>query len=44
MNKYKKKTGDEFIEFDLEDKDFLLVTSIDNLIEQLKVLGNKIGR
>ena len=28
----------------LEDKDFLLITAIDNLTKQLKILGNKYGR
>jgi len=40
--KYKHKEAklEEIVE--LEDKDFLLITAIDNLTRQLKVLGNKL--
>lgn len=50
MNIYKLETETEIEgvitksiqEISLEDKDFLLITAIDNLTTQLKILGNKL--
>ena len=35
MKKYKFKVAGTVEEFDLEDKDFLLITAIDNLTKEL---------
>ena len=40
--KYQHKEGKEIVDTELEDKDFLLITAIDNLTTQLKILGNKL--
>lgn len=44
MKKYQFKVGEEEEEFDLEDKDFLLITAIDNLSEQINNLRLAYGR
>ena len=40
MKKYKYKDG----EFDLEDKDFFLITAIDNLTTEIRKARNTNGR
>jgi len=40
--KYQHKEEDKIVDTELEDKDFLLITAIDNLTTQLKILGNKL--
>jgi len=39
---YKHKNKDSIEDIVLEDKDFLLISAIDNLTTQLKILGNKL--